>query len=274
MFFAPIVALLTLAEPAGPPTSADDPTVIVDQPVTPIAPAAEPEVPAAPATQQPALTAPPIPTTAAPLPSPPPAETVEEPGPASPPAPPPVRPDTTFGLEFGYAHGGDRFLEIAVPPPTTAKSASAGDGLFFCLAGSWTPYWNKRGGGIGVYARAGAKYVKVGDGATSASFLRYPLAAGAQVLLPVVGRWFALGRLGLITEVLGQLTVTIGGASRSSTDLSPTLGQFLDAGVYWAATEYSGFAAIARYERLDISYAGGTANASNFGALASAFLGF
>jgi hypothetical protein len=250
MLLAPIAALLTLAEPAGSSPTTDEPKVIVDQPATAVPPAAEPVLPAVPATQPPAPTVPPVP----------------------PPAPP-VRPTAGFGLEIGYARGGERFLTL-VTPAGGGTSAAAGDGLFFSLAGSWTPYWSSRGVGLGVYGRAGAKYFGLTDGTTAASFLRVPVAVAAQLLVPVVGRWFVLGRLGVISEVLAELTITSAGASRSSRDFSPRLGQFIDAGMYWAPSERSGLAAMARYERLDVSYAGGVTNANNLGALVAAYLRF
>jgi len=261
MLLAPIAALLTLAEPAA-----------IDPPVEPLAPPA-------PATQPPddsASTAPPPPTDAAPSPPSPTAETVDETDPAPPPAVPSVRPSSGLGLEFGYARGGDRIVSVTDPafPMGPEKSLKAGDGVFFALAGSWMPYWSKRSVGLGVYARIGAKFVIVGDDNAGASFLRCPLAVGAQLLLPIVGRTYAVGRLGLITEVVDELATRRGGILQASQDFSPTLGQFIDAGLHWAATEHSGVGAVVRYERLDVSYSGVTASANNLGVLASALLSF
>ena len=268
MFLASIVALVALEPAAATPTT--------DQPAAPIAPAAESAVPPISATQSPAPTAPliPPPALAAPLTAPPSDETVEETEPARPPAPPPIHPTASFGFEFGYASGGDRFLTVSSPTLATRASANAGDGMFFALAANWTPYWTESGVGLGVYARAGAKYVAVENDTTSMSFLRCPLAVGAQVLLPIVGRWFALGRLGVLTEVLGYLSIASDGVFRSSTGVSSGLGEFIDAGAYWAASETAGVAVIARYERLDVSYSGDTMRANNRGALAAAYLRF
>ena len=174
---------------------------------------------------------------------------------------------------MGYARGGDRFFAV-VSPTSIPASANAGDGVFFALAGNWMPYWSERGIGLGVYARAGAKYAAVGNSTASASFLRCPLALGVQVLLPIFGRWFALGRFGVLTEVLGQLAFASNGVSGSSTNFSSGVGEFIDAGQYWAASATTGIAAIARYERLDVSYNGGTLSANNVGVLAAAYLRF
>jgi len=199
---------------------------------------------------------------------------VDQTGPAQPPPPPPpVRPSASFGLEIGYAHGGDRYLAIN-GPTGIMDSANAGDGPFFSLAGSWTPDWNPGGVGIGVYARAGAKRTAVGSDTVAASFVRVPLAVGAQLLRPVGGRWYVLGRLGVLTEVLGELTVTTPGSSVSEGGFSPRLGQFLDAGLYWTPANFAGFAAIARYERIDVSHDDHVTDASNLGALAAAYLRF
>jgi hypothetical protein len=155
------------------------------------------------------------------------------------------------------------------------ESIHAGDGAFFALSGSWMPYWSESGVGLGVYARFGVKLAGASDGAqTTVSFIRVPLAVGAQLLLPIRGRWFVLGRLGVMTEVLSAMTYQSGGVSGSNTDFSPTLGEFLDAGLYWAASEHSGFAAIWRYERLDVSFSGAVSNASNVGALGAAYFRF
>ncbi|HXT99906.1 MAG TPA: hypothetical protein VN903_02875 [Polyangia bacterium] len=258
------IALLMLADPAVSPTTSDDSVI---EPVS-----------AAPASAPPAAGAPPLPspTDDAPTPAPPSTEpeTIEGADPASARLPPPVRPNGSFGLELGYAHGGDRFLTVVSPTTGPTGSSNAGDGAFFSLAGSWTPYWSTSGVGLGVYARAGAKLSAARDAATTASYFRCPLAVGAQLLLPVVGRWFALGRLGVMTEVLQQLEITSGGGGRSSANFSSTLGEFLDAGVLWTPANFTGFAAIARYERLDVSYAGDVMTASNLGLLAAGYLRF
>jgi len=281
MFLAAIATLLALGDPADARESRDAPTVIVDEPVTPIAPASEalvPARPAPPAPQVPDAPAPPSPPLAAPPPAaslpPAPAETVGE----ARPAPPPVRPSAGLGLEIGYARGGDRLFTllrpVALTPGGSDTTAHAGDGLFFSLSASWMPFWSEGGVGLGVYARAGVKYTQVEDDATKVVFVRVPLAAGAQLLLPVTGRWFALARLGVMTEVLEQVSFTSAGSSHGSTDFSSALGQFLDAGGYWAATEHAGFALIARYERLDVVYGGQPVSANNIGALAGAFFRF
>jgi hypothetical protein len=49
------------------------------------------------------------------------------------------------------------------------------------------------------------------------------------------------------------------------------LGEFVDAGLYWTPSEVVGFAAIARYERLDVSYGTSVVNANNVGALVAAY---
>jgi hypothetical protein len=269
MFAPSIVALLALAEPAGPAQTTDEPVVNVDEQPAPPAP----EAPPAAAPEQRA----PLPAVPAPPPAPPSAETVGETEPARPPSPPPVRPSAGFGLEIGYAHGGDRFLTVVgnvFTPASNTSSANAGDGLFVALAGNWMSYWSGSGVGLGVYARAGVKYSGVGDGTTTMAFMRCPLGAGAQLLLPIGARWFALGRLGVMTEVLAQLNTQGGGVSHTSADFAPRLGEFADAGVYWAASEHSGLALIARYERIDVSYAGDVINADNVGALAATYLRF
>jgi hypothetical protein len=233
-------------------------------------PAAQPPAPAEPAPAEPAPPTPP------PSP-PPPAEAIEDTGSPRAQSPEPLHPAGGLGLEIGYARGGDRFLTVLAPTPTgggTGNGVDAGDGAFFSLAGNWTPYWSERGIGLGVYARAGVKFVAVQDGTTVASFLRCPLAAGAQVLLPIAERWFALGRLGLITEVLEQVTAASGGMTLTTGDFSPTLGEFVDAGVFWTPWDHTGFAAIARYERLTVSYAGDDVNASNLGALFAGYVRF
>ncbi len=217
MLLAALAALVALAEPAAPPPTADEPKVTGVEPAT----AVEPAVPSVSATQSPAPTAPVVPPLppAAPAPSPQPAEAVDETDSPRPPSPPPVRPAAAFGFEMGYARGGDRFFAV-VSPTSIPASANAGDGVFFALAGNWMPYWSERGIGLGVYARAGAKYAAVGNSTASASFLRCPLALGVQVLLPIFGRWFALGRFGVLTEVLGQLAFASNGVSGSSTNFS------------------------------------------------------
>jgi hypothetical protein len=272
------VVVFALAQTAGPPQAIDDATVNDDDPVTPITPAARPAArdappgPTAPVAPPPAEAgAPSAPAAAV---APPPAEAVEETEPPSPPpAAPPYRPSAGLGFELGYARGGDRFLTVL--SGGSATSAEAGDGGFIALSGSWMAYWSKSGHvGIGVYARVGIKYSAVGDGATSVSFARLPLAAGVQLLLPVGGRWYAVGRLGLMTELLQQLAAEMDGVSSGSTDFSPRLGEFIDAGMYWAATEHSGFAALARYERIDVSYAGDVVSANNQAALIAAYFRF
>jgi hypothetical protein len=265
MLLATIAALLTLAEPVDPAPASDDPHLIVDQPATAAAPAAIPALPAPP----------PAPSPGTPPPSPPSAETVDESGPARPPSPPRVMgPTASFGFEIGYARGGDRFLTIPTPTGSTGKGVDAGDGVFFSLAGSWTPYWSGRGVGLGLYARLGAKFAAVEDGMTGASFLRIPFAAGPQVLLPIVGHWFALARVGVLTEVLAEIAFESDGETRTSRDFSPRLGGFIDAGMYLAPSNHASFAAIARYERLDVSYAGGVTSANNLGALGAFYYRF
>ncbi len=205
------------------------------------------------------------------------AEPVEEPGDARPPPPPPVRPTSGFGLEIGFARGGDRFLTAAGPVGTedsAGSSAAAGDGVFFSLAGSWTPYWSRSGLGVGVYARVGAKFVAINDGAIGASFLRVPLAAAAQVLVPVGRSWFVLGRLGVVSEALEEVATKIEGDVRTSRDFSARLGEFADAGVNWTPSASIGVALVARYEMLDVSYAGNVMSANNLGGLAAAYYRF
>jgi hypothetical protein len=249
MFLATIATLLTLAEP-----------VVPVEPLTQPAGAAALPAPAPP------------PATVSLLPSPPAVEAVDETEPPSP-SRPSIRPGATVGLELGYARGGDRLFRLSTP--TSGKSANAGDGVFINVAASWTPYWTRRGIGLGVFARAGVKFASVQIDMTSLSFLRWPLAAGGQLLLPVARRWFAVGRLGVMTEVRGRLTLSGAFQSQTLLSYSPTLGEFLDAGVCWAPTAYSGFGLIARYERLDVSYEGGPAtNANNLGGLVLAILGF
>jgi len=256
-----IAALLSLADPTGPPPDTDEVKAIVDQPAQPPAPLVPPAPPPADAVPPP----------------PPSAETVDEPTPTRPPVSSPAYRTAGFGIEMGYAHGGDRFFTVVSPtlPATGAgNSASAGDGVFFSLAGDWTPYWSEGGVGVGVYARAGAKFVGVGDSMTTMSFLRIPLAVGAQLLLPIRGRWFALGRLGVVSEPLQDFTVTSGSDSRSSRDFSARLGEFVDAGISWDMSRRGRLAAIARYERLDVSYSGHLMSANNLGGLGAAYFRF
>jgi len=269
-------ALLMLADPAGPPQTAGEPKVIVDASATVISPAADPAVRAEPPTQPPAPATPPPPTISATLPPPASADEVGEAGEARPLPSPPVHPNAGFGLEIGFARGGDRFLTIAGPGPAGSNevSAAAGDGIFFSLAGSWTPYWSRTGIGVGVYARAGAKYVAISNGTTSASFMRCPLAAAAQLLVPVGRSWFVLGRLGVITQPLEEVATTSAGGVHTSRDFSPRLGTFIDAGVSWTPSEHASVALIARYEVLDVSYAGGDTSANNLGGLAAVYYRF
>ena len=239
--------------------------VQVEPPVEPIATAPTAAVPPAPPQPEP--------------PSPPPAETIDEADPPPLPPPPPLHRRSAFGLELGIAYGGDRFLTVpdnttGAWPGTTTYASKAGDGAFVSMAGSWTPYWSTNGVGLGLYARAGVKLSRAHDNMTTMSYARLPLAAGMQVLFPVVRRLFALARVGVMTEVLEQASVTIGGVERSSADFSPQLGEFFDAGVLWSPGDLAGLAAVARYERLDVSYGGALTSANNLGALAATYFRF
>jgi hypothetical protein len=52
------------------------------------------------------------------------------------------------------------------------------------------------------------------------------------------------------------------------------LGTFIDAGVSWTPSEHASVALIARYEVLDVSYAGGDTSANNLGGLAAVYYRF
>lgn len=259
MVISRIAVLLALVIPVGARAATDEPEVTVDESSASSQPAPEPEpkpllpVPPAARAAPPPAAGPPAPTRA---------QVIERPGAVSSVAPARAQLGTGIGVEIGYARGGDRLLTRIYLDPPYGPNINAGEGVFVSLTGSWTPLW-RESFGLGLYASAGVKYGDRSNYFGSVSFTRYPVAAGAQLLVPTEsGRWFVLGRAGLLTELGAKLSgdwVDVG----INTDFATKLGGFADAGVQRPLGKHAAVAVLVRYTYLDVSLGGSTSSANS-----------